>query len=171
MTPDPSEVDARAALAALHADCYGWALACCERERERAQDVLQKAYLRVLDGSALFRGASSFRSFVFGVIRTVAREERRRRPLVALLAERLVDPAPLPDAVAGAAERRTRLLVALARLSVRQREVLELVFYHGLTIEEAARVMGVRSGSARRHYERGKTRLRALLAPELRDDG
>jgi RNA polymerase sigma factor (sigma-70 family) len=173
MRHDPAEVDTRAALAALHADCYGWALACCGRDRELALEALQGAYLRILDGRARFRGRSSFRTFVFGVIRLTAREERRRTRLRLLGAAGptdaagLPDASPLPDAAALAAERRARLLAALARLSPRQREVLELVFYHGMTVEEAARVMGVRLGSARRHYERGKARLRALL-PGLR---
>jgi DNA-directed RNA polymerase specialized sigma24 family protein len=40
------------------------------------------------------------------------------------------------------------------------------VFFHGLTIEEAAQVMGVALGTARVHYQRGKRRLLAMLAPE-----
>jgi RNA polymerase sigma-70 factor (ECF subfamily) len=32
-----------------------------------------------------------------------------------------------------------------------------------MTIEEASEVLGISLGSARTHYERGKSRLRALL--------
>ncbi len=41
------------------------------------------------------------------------------------------------------------------------------MFYQELTIEQAARVMGVALGTARTHYERGKRALRKRLAEEI----
>ena len=57
------------------------------------------------------------------------------------------------------------LACALARLSARQREVLHLVFYEGVSIAEAAEVLQIGVGSARQHYERGKRHLRRILEP------
>ncbi len=57
---------------------------------------------------------------------------------------------------------------ALAQLPTRQREVLDMVFYHGLMVDETAGVLDIPPGAARRHYERGKRRLRRLLPPEIK---
>jgi RNA polymerase sigma-70 factor (ECF subfamily) len=50
---------------------------------------------------------------------------------------------------------------------MRQQDVLHLVFYQGLTVEEAAHVMAVSVGAARTHYARGKARLAELLGGAL----
>jgi RNA polymerase sigma-70 factor (ECF subfamily) len=57
-------------------------------------------------------------------------------------------------------------------LSARQRQVLHLVFYQDLTVEEASRVLKISLGTARTHFERGKTQLRQRLArPEEKHVG
>ena len=158
-----------AALAEIHAESFAWALACCRRDRLIAEEVLQVAYVKVLDGSARCDGRSSFKTFLFGVIRITAMERVRAQWLSARrLASWLVlrpEPAPVPDPEARTlrSERARALKEAVNRLSRRQREVLQLVFSHDLTIEQAAGVIGITTGSARQHYERGKARLRALL--------
>ncbi len=161
-----------AALAEIHVEAFGWALSCCHRDRLLAEEVLHVAYVKVLDGSARFDQRSSFKTFLFGVIRNTAMEQRRASWLSA---RRLVQwfsvrpaPAPLadPESISLRSERACALTMAITRLSARQREVLHLVFYQDLTIEEAANVLGITTGSARQHYERGKTRLRVLLPNE-----
>jgi RNA polymerase sigma-70 factor (ECF subfamily) len=159
-------------LEGLHAESWGWALSCCARDRDLAEDVLQTAYLRILSGRARFSGKSSFKTWVFGVIRMIARSEKRRAWLWNSRHRRsdaaldVPDSASRADANVEGAERAERLASALGRLSDRQREVLQLAFYHDLTIEDAARVMEVSVGSARTHYDRGKKALARLLTAE-----
>jgi RNA polymerase sigma-70 factor (ECF subfamily) len=166
------------ALSRVLAVSRGWALAQARWDAAEADDVLQASVLKVLDGRARWGARSSFRTFVFGVIRQTARERRRRdfvRELIlsrtsarAAAAPRFDDLAP--DARLVASRESARLTAALAQLPARQREILHLVFYGELTLEEAARVAGVALGTARTHYARGKRKLRELL-PDLAPEG
>ena len=155
-------------LERLHPGSFGWAVACCRYDTSEAEETLQACYLKVLEGRARYDGRSSVKTWLFGVIRHTA-AERRRRSLFALSAlSRLFlgetnALAPAPQQAVEDSERRSRLRSLLGALPPRQREVLELVFYQELTVDEAAGVMGVSVGSARVHYARGKRRLLASL--------
>jgi RNA polymerase sigma factor (sigma-70 family) len=132
--------------------------------------VLQTSYLKVLDGRAVFASRSTFKTWLFGVIRRTAAEHRRWRALRRFRSVSAVhaDPSPDPATAVGHSESAERLVGALATLTARQRQLLHLVFYQDLTIGEAAGVLGIAIGTARTHYERGKQRLRELLT--LEDD-
>jgi RNA polymerase sigma-70 factor (ECF subfamily) len=172
-SPEPAQAELEGRLSQLHEDSFGWALSCCGWDDADAEDVLQTTYLKVISGRARFGGRSTFRTWLFGVIRQTAREHRRRARSHVERAERLArEPAAgastgsRPDESLERSERSRELLTALDELPDRQREVLHLVFYQDLTIREAAEVMEVSLGSARVHYQRGKKRLRGLLSQE-----
>ena len=163
-------------LQAQHAENYGWALACCAWQREQAEDVLQEAYLRVLDGRASFAGKSSHRTWFFAVIKHVAADIHRTQKRRTILNLRLFRPDPdhqrqVNDSNALAEDVyrdqfSRQLHSALMQLSERQREVLHLVFYADMTLEDAAVTLGITPGSVRTHYHRGKERLAQLLELE-----
>lgn len=159
----------KAQLEMHHASSFGWAMACCGRDRFEAEEVLQIVYWKVLDGRARFDGGASFKTWLFAVIRKTAADQRRKnllRRMITLRASETDASATQtedPDDAIYRAEVRQVFERALARLPRRQYEALQLVFYHDLSLKEAAGVMGVSLGSARTHYERGKKRLRQLL--------
>ena len=139
---------------------------CCRGDRSEAEDVLHDSYCKVLDGRARFDDHSTFRTWLFGVIRRTALEHSRWQWRSVMRLERWwhhtagevqTAPPPEPD------ERVAQLHAALTRLSVRQQEMLHLVFYQELTVQEAADILGIPVGTARTHYERGKARLRHRL--------
>ena len=74
-------VELRNELERHHRDSYGWALACCQRNQADADNILQTAYLKVLDGKARFDGRSAFKTWLFSVIRRTAIDHRRREVL------------------------------------------------------------------------------------------
>ncbi len=161
-----------AALAELHAGACGWALSLTGRQPEVAEDVMQQTYLLILEGRARYDGASSLKTWLYGVVRNVARRHARQRRvrlgLMARLAGAFSDPAgetvsenPPPRQGIEA-----RLRGAVRGLPARQREVLELVFDAEFTLAQAAVVLGISVGAARTHYHRAKTTLRQRLEVE-----
>jgi RNA polymerase sigma-70 factor (ECF subfamily) len=159
-------------LERMHAASFGWALWCCGHRQEEAEEVLQTTYLKVLDGKARFGGRSSLRTWLFGVIRRTAVEVNRRQWVRRQLFDQWLvrEPSPPPqgnpESAASASESSRTLLEAVAKLSPKQRQMVHLVFYQDLTIEEASRVMDIPLGTARTHFDRGKRRLREILAQQ-----
>jgi RNA polymerase sigma-70 factor (ECF subfamily) len=179
---ESSELHAQ--LEALHPQSYGWALVCCSRDAECAQNALQAVYLKILNSKAVFEGKSSFKTWLFAVIKKTAVEHRRLRLIGRLRFVTFEDlnefgrgkgPMPLaqstdgteaaipPDLGAYRNEVHRMFSGELAALPDRQREVLHLVFYQDMTLAEAAQVLGVSLGAARTHYDRGKKRLKSRL--------
>ena len=125
-------------------------------------------YLKILDGSARFDARSSFRTWLFGVIRRTALQTTRKysvreRVLKALYIRRIEPNDQGPHTMLEYSRKSEELVQALLKLSTQQGTVLQLVFYHDLTIEEAALVMEISIGSARTHYARGKKNLASML--------
>ena len=133
-----------------------------------AEDVLQTCYLKVLEGRARFGGRSSFRTWLFSVIRHTARDHQRspwhwRRRQLGVLEE-----AAAPQTPVEADPRLENVARALQELPRRQSQVLSLVYGHGLTLREVAGVLAISQGSAATHLHRGKLRLRDRLATSQR---
>ncbi len=156
----------RRQLESHHDSAFGWALNCCSYKDAEAKDVLQIAYLKIMDGRAKFKDKSSFKTWLFAVIKITAADERRRGWLrylgLARFAKERVENEG-SESSRHSEEDLAGLRNAMSRLSGRQREVIHLVFYERMTLEDAAALMGVSTGSARTHYERGKANLRRML--------
>jgi RNA polymerase sigma-70 factor (ECF subfamily) len=157
----------RSTLEAMHSQVFGWALSRCNFERVLAEDLVQQAYVELLSGNARFNKQSSLKTFVFAVVQNLAKS-RYRRLATRLrlmqqytLAENAVDarePVDVPDHAGS-----NPVWLAVRELPARQRDIIELVFCRDLTIEEAAAVMRVSTGTGRVHYDRAKKALRTKL--------
>jgi RNA polymerase sigma-70 factor (ECF subfamily) len=129
-------------------------------DRHQAEEVLQDVMLAVWKGAVHFRGDSQVRTWLLGIARHRALNVRQRRP-----------PPSMPlheDLYAESADtvELDSLLKGLRQLPADQRETLELIFYHGLTGQEAAAVLGVSSGTIKSRLHRAKAALRDLLRKE-----
>jgi len=134
-------------------------------DRAAAQDLVQAALLRVY-GSLRRRGGAPEDWYAYlrrAVINEYVRT-RRLRSNSEIVTDRLPDRAasePLEDRIAD----RELLWAALEMLSSRQRAVLVLRYYEGLTDDEIAAVLGCRGGSVRSLASRGLAALRQFAKP------
>ena len=115
----------------------------------------------------------SERSWLFGVATNLVRrhwrtEERRLRTHAAAAGARTVPGDPLlevEDAL-DARRRLERLIDAVCRLSVEDRDLLVLVAWEGLSATEVSAVLGIPKGTVRSRLSRVRSQLRTLEAME-----
>ena len=140
-----------------HKDAYLWALQCCLYNSDNAKDVLQIAYLKVLDNKAVFKNKSSFKTWLYSVIRFTAIDFYKKQPKYVVLEDNNYQ-VPAVDN-----KQDLNLKKYLEALPDRQRQVLLLAFYHDLTLEAISKVLDLHIGTVRTHYQRGKDSLREQL--------
>lgn len=129
-----------------------------------ADDVVAEVFLVVW--RRLHRVPEEPLPWLLGVARRVLANRRRTESRAAALHERLADPGYRPQLSAVSAELDDRVQRALAGLGERDRELLLLIAWEGLRVNEAAQVLGVRSGTLAVRLHRARQRLAEALAAE-----
>jgi RNA polymerase sigma-70 factor (ECF subfamily) len=136
-------------------------------QREAADDLLQETYYRFLRADARYEGETHRRNSLFRIATNLARDGRRRGRRVQMVSlpghGDGLDELPAGGDVAAAAERRTDLARALARLKPREREMLWLAYGQGLTHVDIGGTLGVKATSVRLLLFRARRKLAALL--------
>lgn len=153
--------DMKSNLEQHHKDCYGWALHCCDQEEEMAREVLQNAYLKMLERQHTFRGKSDFRTWAFAIIKNTAidAQRKRNRELRIVPSENNVPDHGYQEAFDTGFDQEFNQAFfekALSQLSARQQQILQLVFYHDLSLNQAAEILHLSPGSVRKYYDRAK---------------
>jgi len=131
------------------------------RDRSAAEDVTAAAFERAYRKRSRFdarRGTR--RAWLFGIARNAALDELRRRRRLTELETEPADDAPAPDEQADAGLRRAALRTAMAALTARERELVALKFFAGLTNAEIADVLGVSESNAGTRLHRTVEKLR-----------
>jgi RNA polymerase sigma-70 factor (ECF subfamily) len=136
---------------------------------EEALDLAQDVFLRAYRGLHRFRGASSFRTWIYRIgINACLNRVSGRAPVAEPLDDHrtLRDPGQDPASRLLSQERAERVRAAVARLPPRQRATLVLRVYQELSHEEIATVLGGSVGSAKANFFHALRNLRKLLEGE-----
>lgn len=132
----------------------------------RAEEVVQDCLLAVWKGARSFRGEARVLTWLLSIVHRQALNATRRKQWPTTELDKAIDLAAqdaAPDEHLQAGERRRLLQAALGALSTDQRAVLELVFYQGLSLAEAAQVMDCPVGTIKSRLSYAKAHLRQAL--------
>jgi RNA polymerase sigma-70 factor, ECF subfamily len=132
------------------------------RDRPAAEEVTAAAFERAYRKRRHFDARrGSARAWLFGIARNAALDELRYRRRQAELTVEPADPAsPTPDALADHGTRRATVAAALAELDPRERELVALRYFAGLSNPEIAAVLGISESNAGTKLHRVIAKLR-----------
>lgn len=145
------------------------------RDRERAQDLAQEAFLRAFRSLASWRGDSAFSTWLFAIALNVYRSDARRVLPLETSGDDIDVADPFdPAAAREALDLRARIRRAVLTLPGRYRDALVVFYFQEMNIGEAARALGVPEGTLKARLSRGRDLLRrrvgALVAPAARKE-
>ncbi len=134
-------------------------------DRALAEEVLQDVMLAAWQAAGRFRGQGRVMAWLLAIARTRAINayHRQVRPHAAQVA---LDEASAQESREPFGSHNEELRTGLRTLPAEQREALELVFYHGLSLKETAQVMSVAVGTVKSRLHRAHKRLAKWIMEE-----
>jgi RNA polymerase sigma-70 factor (ECF subfamily) len=142
------------------------------RDRARAEEMAQEAFVRAWRGLAGWRRESSFSTWLFALAANVYRSELKHFPTVDVPLEEIAEPASPANQYEEMAEHRRSEAVrrAVLALPLRYREPVILYYFHEMDVSAAARTMVLPEGTVKARLARGRELLRKRF-PHLNETG
>jgi len=140
------------------------------RDRGRAEELAQEAFLRAWRGLSGWRRDSRFSTWLFAVAANVFRTDLKRFPTVNVAIDDVDEPSGPAGQLNAIADRSRDESVRRAVLALphRYREPLVLFYFHEMDVAAAARTMGLPEGTVKARLARARALLRRRF-PKLDD--
>lgn len=158
--PRETDLDFERLYRSSRDDVYAYAAGLL-RDQAAAEDVTAAAFERAYRKRSRFdAGRGGARAWLFGIARNAALDELRRRGRQAELSVDPIDAASAVDVAEARNELHLLLDEALGKLEARERELVALKFFAGLSNAEIARVTGTSVSNAGTRLHRTMDKLR-----------
>jgi RNA polymerase sigma-70 factor (ECF subfamily) len=139
-------------IAQSYAGIFAYFRRMCGNE-EDAADLTQRAFLKVWQSLAGFRGRSSVKTWIHSIAHHVyvdwRRQPRRSEPAPQHWWDTCVSESPSPLESAMERDAARSLYFAVEQLDEDQRETVTLHYYQGLSIQETAETLGVATSTVK----------------------
>lgn len=136
------------------------------RDRTRAEEMAQEAFLRAWRNLAQFRGESAFSTWLFALAANLYRTEIRRLPTAQLSLDDIAEPPDprLAGAALDDASRDESVRRAVLALPPKYRDAILLFYFHEQDVSAAARTLRIPEGTVKARLFRGRELLRSKFA-------
>jgi RNA polymerase sigma-70 factor (ECF subfamily) len=131
-----------------------------------AEDIVSEVFVEVWRSAGRFDGNSKVSTWILGIARFRALSALRRRKDDALddvTAEAILDTADDPEVAVQKTDRVAILRKCMSHLSRAHREIIDLVYYHEKSVDEAAEIIGIPSNTVKTRMFHARKRMSELL--------
>ena len=136
-------------------------------DESMAEDMVSEVFLDVWRQAARFEARSKVSTWLLAMARNKALSVLRRRSTEELdgeMAETIKDPSDDPEVSMQKRQQISMLQECLTQLSPAHREIVDLVYYHGKTIEDVAAIVRVPANTVKTRMFYARKRIGELMA-------
>jgi RNA polymerase sigma-70 factor (ECF subfamily) len=136
------------------------------RNKATAEDLVQEVFLDVWRKAAEFNGRSEVSTWLLAIVRNKALSVLRHRSADQLdddAAACIADPADTPEMALRKEHTRSIIRKCLTQLSPAHHEIIDLVYYHGRSIEDVVKVVGIPGNTVKTRMFYARKHLAELL--------
>ena len=144
------------------------------RNEATAEDLISEVFLDIWRQAGKFEGRAAVSTWMLSIARFKALSTLRKRPeeeLNAETAERIEDHADDPETTLAKKDKGAALRQCLSALSAEHREIIDLVYYHEKSVEEAAAIVGIPEATVKTRMFYARKKLSELLKEQGIDRG
>jgi len=133
-------------------------------QKQEAEDVVQDAFLRILEAADRYRPSASFRTYLYRVVCRLCLDRiKKKTPTIMESTLEIADPAPDALDRLTAREKKDAVKRALNALPPNQRSAIILSHYEGLHHREIAEILQITPKAVERRLARARERLLSEL--------
>ena len=144
------------------------------RNEATAEDLISEVFLDVWRQAGKFEGRSAASTWMLSIARFKALSALRRKPEQELddeTAAAIEDHSDDPEVTLAKKDKGAALRQCLTALSAEHREIVDLVYYHEKSVEEAARIVGIPEATVKTRMFYARKKLSELLKEHGIDRG
>jgi RNA polymerase sigma-70 factor, ECF subfamily len=145
-------------------------------DHDWAQELVQEAMLEAYLSLDNLNDPKRFKSWLYGIVLNICRNNLRRRKLVSFSLESMVEnwvdaspsiagSSPDPQIVAEQEELHTAVLAAVNTLSPKNRSAILLFYHQQFSLEEVANHLNISVGAVKGRLHKSRHQLRVQLSP------